>query len=1416
MYNPVSTYRLQFNKTFTFQDALDQADYLNLLCAGAIYASPIFTAKPGSMHGYDIIDPTTIDSEIGDEQQFQQLISELKKRRIGWIQDIVPNHMSYSPLNPWINDLLEKGPYSVYSSWFDIDWESESGDGRLLVPFLGEPTYDAVIKGDLTLQWHEKQFTISYFDDHYPVRFSTFKFLMEKFADSLPNSLAQLINSFDAFSQEPSREFLGKGYEKFKSKLDSLTSNDIEVVSFMQNIAREISSQPDVLKYIIDNQFYKLVNWRTTEKEISYRRFFTVNDLICLQMDHRDLFDKYHSTIANWLKKQWIDGLRVDHVDGLYKPVEYLKRLRKLAGGTKYIVVEKILEEGENLRKKWPVQGTSGYDFLATVNNLFTKENSTKELVETYTGLTGDKKAPEQVIKESKRFVLEKRMGGELNNLTDLFIKSELLNKDILDGFERKYIKDTLATFLLAAPVYRIYFEKLPLKKSNRALLQKLFYDARKINPDVTELLNLLEKLFLDGDLEDERRNSAAVKFLRRIMQFTGPLMAKGVEDTTMYRYNAFITHNEVGDTPVATGISTDQFHRFMQSRFKKWPLTMNTTSTHDTKRGEDVRARLNVLSELTDEWSSLVENWIELNRPFKLVVNGKEAPSLTEEYFIYQTLIGILPFNQKITDGFLGRIEEYFIKALREAKDNSNWSSPDKKYEEAVLNFISNILDVRHSFLNSFLPFQDKVAGYGIFNSLSQLVLKTTCPGIPDIYQGTELWDLTLVDPDNRRHVDYALRNILLRSMIDRQMRDPEVFLDGLMNERENGYIKLWLTHRMLHYRKENSHLFMYGEYIPLTVKGKYQNHILAFARHYNRSWHVTIVPVFLVSLNKSADDVVPPGELDWKDTSVLLPKEAPDDWENIFTGEEHCFQGVINVERAFRNSPAGILHAEQKRGGRSAGVLMHVTSLPGSFASGDFGSQAFSFIDILKSSGHSYWQVLPFTQTASENGWSPYSSPSAFAGNIMLISPEQLANEGLISRKELDRWRRKSGMEADFQEALSIREEITSKAWFSFRQKKLEKPIKRFRDFCEKESYWLDDYALFLLFKELFDNKPWTSWPVKIKKRVKETLDRYRNEYKERLDLYKFRQYIFASQWKSLKRYANYHDIKIIGDVSIYVTHDNADVWANPHLFKLNKEQLPLVTGGVPPDYFSETGQIWDMPVYDWEAMEQDGFKWWIARIKRNIELFDVVRLDHFRGFESCYEIPYGDKTAENGEWVQVPGYQLFSALRDYYPKLPFIAEDLGDIDQEVYDLRDEYDLPGMQILQFAFNDDTGASIHSPHNYNYNSVVYTGTHDNNTARGWFKEELEKEGKNRIQLYTGIKPRASNIHDLFMRMAWASPATLSVIPVQDLLGLGSKTQMNKPSIAHGNWTMRLKELPADKEFITKVRAALKIFGRCD
>jgi 4-alpha-glucanotransferase len=497
----------------------------------------------------------------------------------------------------------------------------------------------------------------------------------------------------------------------------------------------------------------------------------------------------------------------------------------------------------------------------------------------------------------------------------------------------------------------------------------------------------------------------------------------------------------------------------------------------------------------------------------------------------------------------------------------------------------------------------------------------------------------------------------------------------------------------------------------------------------------------------------------------------------------------------------------------GRKAGILLHISSLPGGYYIGDMGPEAYKFVDFLVLSGQTYWQILPINQVIKNKAYSPYSPVSAFAGNTLLISPELIKDLGLIEKLPVKK-RFFNNSQVDFERAELLKGQILDKAFKNFTEGKHTELYKEFDQFCLEEKYWLNTYSLFITFKSLNNYNPWNLWETKYKNRDEDAIKWAQENYAEQIESIKFSQFLFLKQWKSLKEYCNRNGIKIFGDIPIYIGFDSADVWSHPEYFKLNRQKGPLGIAGVPPDYFNDTGQLWEMPVYNWDVNKRAKYDWWIERVRKNIQLFDLLRIDHFRGFSDFWEVPATEKTAINGKWVKGPGKDFFDALKNEFHELPFVAEDLGEIDQPVYDLRDRYHFPGMSVLMFTFGDDTSYSVHSPHNFRPNTVAYTGTHDNNTVKGWYKNEIGKKQKMRINLYAGRKISSSGISRELIRLAYQSVAKLVIVPMQDILGLGIKARMNIPSVEKGNWGWRLTKKQLRKKNIKTLRKWAEIYGR--
>lgn len=887
---PSSTYRIQFNKEFTFNDLNNIIEYLDKLGVATIYASPIFKATSGSMHGYDVTDPWSINPEIGSLDELKKISKTLSARKIQWLQDIVPNHMAYDLSNDRLKDVLERGKYSEYYHYFDVEWNHPDPElkEKIMVPLLGKELNECLRDHEIQIGISEEGFTINYFDYKFPISVTSWHLLFSSDQKSMTH-ISKLIK--DAKSHASSGVNLSE-WKQYKSKCIGRilgTENEIEI---LRSTVSSINKEPGKIKHLLQEQFYTLTFWKHTEKKINYRRFFTVNTLICLRMEDKLVFDEYHRFIRSLYDSKIIHGLRIDHIDGLNDPSDYIRNLRELFGNSCYIIAEKILEAMEDVPESWPLEGTSGYEFLYYVNQLFTNKGGARKLEKFYRSLIPEMPPYNELVFENKKLILENYMAGEWDNLVRLFYESDLSN-----GFEQDRIRQAIALVMLSMPVYRIYPDKLPLKGNNLSVMNEAFSSAAKRGEAYISELTYLKDLFT-GTPADDDQHRKILKFMKRLMQFTGPLTAKGVEDTTFYVYNPLISHDEVGDTPSTLGITIQDFHNKMLQRQKRNPLSLNTTATHDTKRGEDARLRLNVLSELPGHWQERVTEWMKVNKDYHTTVNGKPAPDLNDEYFIYQTITGGFPEDGIVTEEFIQRLSDYLTKATREAKVNSSWETPNEPYESACANFIRNILSPGSQFLQSFAPFFQKVSNVASIYALSQVLIKITTPGIPDIYRGCELWDLSFVDPDNRRILDYDTRMNYLDKIILKEKEGPEIFFTWLKANRDKGIEKLFVTWKALNFRRNKSELFVQGDYIPLTIATEGINS-MAYARRHKNQWAIIVVPLDVAG--------------NQHDAILVLPKSSPVRWINVLTNEPvTTTNGTLELKNLFSLFPVALCTAE------------------------------------------------------------------------------------------------------------------------------------------------------------------------------------------------------------------------------------------------------------------------------------------------------------------------------------------------------------------------------------------------------------------------------------------------------------------------------------------------------------------------
>lgn len=913
---PLSTYRLQFTPSFGFRQARSILKYLDELGITDIYASPIFKARPDSLHGYDVTDPGELNQELGGERQFYRLIRSLKARGMGWVQDLTCNHMAFDSGNAMLMDVFEKGQRSRYSNYFDIDWEREGFEGKLIAPVLDKPYFQAMENLEISVLLEKGGFFARYFDLVLPLSLRAYGLilspclggLIERYGQAHPDAikLKGIINFLDGLEGEENFEKAEAGASFAKGMLGDFFNNSFFIRNSINSRLDFINSPEgsDELHGLLREQFFKFACWKTAAQEINYRRFFNINHLICLKIEEEAAFEDVHALLLRLVEEKSITGLRIDHVDGLYSPEDYLEKLKKRAGGI-YIVVEKILSDGEDLPGSWPVEGTTGYEFLNQLNGIFIDAGSEKSFSRAYLDFTVEALPYDELLYSKKKQVINEEMHGEAGNLAWLLKNSAALDRHSVD-LPHQSIKEAVKEVIASFPVYRTYVAGPQVSEADARYIKMAARDASRRAPALANEIAYIEKaLLLDAPGRAREEIDKLVDFVSRFQQMTGPVMAKGFEDTFLYSYNRLISLNEVGGNPGSFGNSIGDFHEFNGSRAKKHPGSMSATSTHDSKRGEDVRARLNAITEFPDEWLENVKRWKTLNLGKRL--KGNPSPASNDEYALYQTLIGVFPLDLEADGSFIERVKQYALKASREAKANTSWLSPDLNYEEGLLFFIERILEPRCDFLKDFLLFQKKIAFYGIFNSLSQTLIKIASPGAPDFYQGTELWDFDLADPDNRHEVDYEERIKLLRQ-VRNGYSQKESFSDELLKKPHDGGIKLFLINKALEQRKKDPDIFLNGDYTALSVTGEYSESIIAFARISGKKAAIVLAPRFL-------SKVISPGQLPtgdaWKDTAVTIPEcLRSDTWVDAFTGRAHSFiNGNAAASEAFCTLPFSML---------------------------------------------------------------------------------------------------------------------------------------------------------------------------------------------------------------------------------------------------------------------------------------------------------------------------------------------------------------------------------------------------------------------------------------------------------------------------------------------------------------------------
>ncbi|MEO8217057.1 MAG: malto-oligosyltrehalose synthase [Acidobacteriota bacterium] len=910
---PAATYRLQFNPEFGFRDGEHIVEYLAALGIGSIYASPSFAARRGSQHGYDVAEPSRFSRELGGEEAFLDLSRSLKRHGMGILLDIVPNHMAASTENPWWRDLLANGRDSRYAEFFDVDWDPSTSKGtlhdRLLLPVLGAPFGTALENQEIAIRFGKRGFTINYYDLSLPVRVQSYPLILgawddDPAVDISPAAAAELRTAISDAQAE--RQHLDPDQnESVRRTLISIIERLLsEFASFGTSLESRLEKlngtkgDPDSfneLESILVRQVYRLAYWRRAADEVNYRRFFDITDLVGVRVEKDEVFLSQHERIFQLVEAGHVTGLRIDHIDGLYDPVDYLRKLQlSVAPGWNgdahdldfSVVVEKILAQDENLPDDFATDGTSGYDFLNVLNNLFIDPEGLKRLDGTYRRFTGIEQSFEELAYGNKAKILGDLFWGDVRRLGDDLIRLALQDRHARDIRPRE-VSEALFEVTSRMPVYRTYVRDRGISEQDRRFVEQALERASTQSTAQSGALDFLRRvLLMEIPLNQIAQEPQWLEFVMRWQQFTGRVMAKGVEDTSFYVFNRLISMNEVGGEPgVEVAFADRDFHRFNSDAAERWPYGLNATSTHDTKRSEDVRARIDALSEFASEWEQALEQWSELNQAFKGTVRGAMAPDRNEEIMLYQSLLGVWPDREENVATLPERVEQYIVKALREAKTHSSWHWPDEQYEQAVIEFAKRIITDPHpQFRQSFSELHSQLALLGASNSLGQVALKITAPGIPDFYQGSELWDLSLVDPDNRRPVDYELRERFAEALRSDGRGSLELSRQ-LSQEWQDGRIKLFLTLRALAFRQNHAGLFNSGEYLPLSCEGPRSRHLVAFCRRHGAAWSVTVVPRWMRGLI-SPRSLTAPSPI-WEGTTLLLPGPAPSEWKNIFTGE-------------------------------------------------------------------------------------------------------------------------------------------------------------------------------------------------------------------------------------------------------------------------------------------------------------------------------------------------------------------------------------------------------------------------------------------------------------------------------------------------------------------------------------------------
>ncbi len=905
---PGCTYRLQFNRWFTFSQAREIMPYLHALGVTDVYASPYSQASAESLHGYDITDHNKLNAAIGSRADYDSWIEELHAHSMGQVLDFVPNHVGIAEsLNAWWMDVLENGPSSRYAPYFDIDWHPLKFDLRdkVLLPILSDQYGRVLERGELQLRFEEGTFYLLYGERRLPIAPGTYRYVLQIALENLAEHkeedfYAELQSILTALEYLPKRTETDpkriaeriREKEVIKRRLERRCAEAPQVQRAIEKALAQINGKPgdprsfDALDELLNAQSYRLAFWRVAAEEINYRRFFDVNDLAAIRVELPKVFDAVHRLALDLVSAGAVTGLRIDHPDGLYLPREYFEKLQQRCakalgiglpqdGRAIYMLAEKILTASEALRKDWLMHGTTGYDFANQVTQLLVDSSAETEITKTFHRFIGHSMPFGHLLYAKKLQVMKLALANDvdvLSNMLDRLSEQNRWYRDFTLESLSRAVRETIACF----PVYRTYLTPgQPVSEEDRQIVERAITAAKRRNPAMEEsIFNFLRDVLLfrfPPNLDDAGR-TAHTHFVLKFQQTTGPVMAKGLEDTVFYIYNRLAALNEVGGEPQQFALTAEAFHERNIDRQRNWPATLLATSTHDTKRSEDVRARMVAISEIPELWRRSLQRWRVANHRWKRTINDVEAPDANEEYLLYQTLLGTWPIEANgepqpaATPEYIERIQRYMAKALHEAKINTSWIQPNEEWDAAMRDFVANILDSspRNKFLPIFLPVAQEIARLGAINSLTQTLLKLTSPGVPDVYQGNEIWDYSLVDPDNRRRVDYNRRREMLETLSTATPHE-------LIQTWPDGRIKMFLTQRVLRFHREHADLFQHGEYLPLRASGTFAECCVSFTRQLADKWIVVIVPRL-----SSRVGFPPIGEA-WKDTAIQLPEALP-----------------------------------------------------------------------------------------------------------------------------------------------------------------------------------------------------------------------------------------------------------------------------------------------------------------------------------------------------------------------------------------------------------------------------------------------------------------------------------------------------------------------------------------------------------